>query len=78
MFVCRTFFSLKCDGTKEHPITLKGPTSGEPAIVKGDEKSGTCVEINHDYWILEVRSLRMEYYCEIVLAQQNVQSVARP
>lgn len=42
------------DGTKQQPITLKGPSSGATAIIKGSDKSGTCVEINHDYYILDV------------------------
>lgn len=42
------------DGTKEQPIEIKGPSSGATAIIKGSDKSGTCVEINHDYYILNV------------------------
>ncbi|CAM9421254.1 unnamed protein product, partial [Ascophyllum nodosum] len=41
------------DGTKERPITIKGPKNGPTAIVKGDDKAGTCVEINHDYYVLD-------------------------
>lgn len=48
---------LQVDGTKEQPITIKGPSSGATAIVKGDDKSGTCVEINHDFYILDVRQM---------------------
>lgn len=47
--------SLQCDGTKEKPITIQGPKGGSPAIIKGSGKSGTCIEINHDYHILDVR-----------------------
>lgn len=45
---------VQVDGTKEQPITLRGPSSGPTAIIKGSDKSGTCVEINHDYYILDV------------------------
>lgn len=42
------------DGTKEEPITLRGNRRGDPAIVKGEDDRAACIEINHDYYILEV------------------------
>lgn len=45
---------MQVDGTKQQPITIKGPSSGATAIIKGSDKSGTCVEINHDYYVLDV------------------------
>ncbi|CAM9734378.1 unnamed protein product, partial [Laminaria digitata] len=43
----------RVDGTKEQPITIKGPSSGDTAIVKGSDKAGACVEINHDFYVLD-------------------------
>lgn len=54
-WVCFARPWAQVDGTREQPITIKGPSSGPTAIVKGDDRSGTCVEISHDYYILDVR-----------------------
>eukprot|EP00904_Undaria_pinnatifida_P009226 jgi/Undpi1/5433/HiC_scaffold_2.g00712.m1 len=43
----------RVDGTKDRPITIKGPSSGGTAIVKGDDSSEACVEINHDFYVLD-------------------------
>ena len=49
-------FVFKVDGTKDRPITIKGLSSGGTAIVKGDDSSEACVEINHDFYVLDVRT----------------------
>lgn len=73
VFLFAVFFFEQVDGTKEQPITIKGPSSGDTAIVRGSDKSGACFEINHDYYVLDVRT----NLCTAVLIVQDTYSICQ-